>query len=220
MLGIVEIYGEQTQTVLDLVGVFFFAVTGALLAARQGFDVVASFLLAALTGLGGGIVRDVLIGDHPPAALARPVYLVPVVVATTVVYFFFPHVSRFRRTLLLFDAAGLGLFCVTGTAKALSYDVPVVSAVALGVVSAVGGGLLRDVAAREVPSMFRHDDIYALPAVVGAVAAAALWQADLLTSITGLAASAATFLLRVLALRQGWRAPLAYGRRSGISDDR
>lgn len=205
-----QIYGDTTQLVLDLLGVFFFAITGALLAARKGFDVVASFLLAAMTGLGGGAVRDVLIGDHPPAALDQPIYLAPVVVAAATVYVFFPHVSRFRRTLLLFDAGGLGLFCVTGTVKALDYGAPTVSAIALGVVSAVGGGLIRDVVAREVPSVFRHDDIYALPAVVGAVVAAILANTDALYSLTGIAASTLTFVLRVAAIQFDWRAPLAY----------
>ncbi|HEU0042191.1 MAG TPA: trimeric intracellular cation channel family protein [Jiangellaceae bacterium] len=209
-----EIYGEQTQLALDLVGVFFFAVSGALLAARKAFDIVGSFLLAGLTGLGGGVVRDVLIGEHPPAAFSEPVYLVPVTAAATVVYFFLPHVSRFHRTLLLFDAVGLGLFCVTGTVKALSFDVHPVSAVALGVTTAVGGGLLRDVAAREIPSLFRHDDIYAIPAVLGAIIAAALWESGSLTAATALAASTATFLLRAFALKRGWRAPLAHRRGS------
>lgn len=207
-----RIYGEQTQLVLDLIGVFFFAVSGALLAGRKGFDIVGSFLLAGLTGLGGGVVRDLLIGDVPPAALEQPVYLVPVVLATVVVYFYAPHVGRFRRTMLLFDAAGLGLFCVTGTVKALGFGMHPVTAVALGLTTAIGGGLMRDVVAREVPSVFRHDDIYALPAVVGAVAAAVLWQLDLVTTVTGVAASALAFGLRAFALRRGWRAPLAIGR--------
>ena len=112
--------------------------------------------------------------------------------------------------MLLFDAVGLGLFCVTGTAKALSFGVPAVSAVALGVTTAVGGGLLRDVAARDVPSMFRPDDIYALPAVVGATATALFAAADALTEVTAALASAVAVLFRVLALLYGWRIPLAY----------
>lgn len=208
-----EIFAERTQLALDLVGVFFFAVTGALLAARKGFDVVASALLAGMTGLGGGVVRDVIIGVRP-AALEHPVYLAPVLLAVGVVYLYYPHVSRFRRTLLLFDAAGLGLFCVTGTAKALAADVPAVSAVLLGVTTAVGGGLLRDVVAREVPSLFRYDDIYALPAMVGAAATAVLWRLDALSVWTGVGASVVTFTLRALALRYSWRAPLAYRRQA------
>jgi uncharacterized membrane protein YeiH len=208
-----QIYGDHIHLVLDLAGVFFFAVSGALLAARKGFDLVGSLLLAGMTGLGGGVFRDLVIGDQPPAAFAQPVHFVPVLAAAIVVYFFFPHVQRFRQTLLLFDAAGLGLFCVTGTVKALSFDVHPVSAVALGVATAVGGGLARDVAAREVPSLFRHDDIYAVPAVVGATVVTVLWAFGALGPVTGVLASLVAFGLRVLALRYGWRAPLAYAPR-------
>lgn len=209
MLGSVQIYGENTQLILDLTGVFFFAVTGALTAARKDFDLVASFFLAALTGLGGGVIRDLLIGATPPAAVQQPLYLLPPIIATLVVYAFFPHVARFRRTLLTFDAAGLGLFCVSGTVKALSFGIGAGAAVGLGVTTAVGGGLLRDVVAREVPSLFRPDDIYALPAVVGAALATLLWSVGALSAVTGVVASAVTFGLRVLSLRFGWRVPLA-----------
>lgn len=211
--GNVQIYGDTTHLVLDLAGVFFFAVSGALLAARKGFDLIGSYLLACLTGLGGGVIRDLLIADQPPAAFDNPVHLVPPAAATALVYFFAPHVSRFRQTLLLFDAGGLGLFCVTGAVKAMSFGVNSVTAVALGVTTAVGGGLMRDVVAREVPSLFRHDDIYALPAVAGAIIATVLWNADLLTWGTSLAASAVAFGFRVLAIWRGWRVPLAYSSR-------
>jgi uncharacterized membrane protein YeiH len=138
-----------------------------------------------------------------------------VAIATALVYFFFPHVSRFRQTLLLFDAGGLGLFCVTGTAKALSFGVNSVAAVALGVVTAVGGGLMRDVVAREVPTLFRHDDIYALPAVLGAVVTTAMWHVDALNWATGLLAALIAVTLRVLAMWRGWVVPLAYGQGHG-----
>jgi uncharacterized membrane protein YeiH len=201
---------------LDLLGVFAFALSGGLAAVRKGFDVVGSFLLAGMTGLGGGVVRDLIIGDQIPAAFDNPVYLAPPVAATALVYFFFPHVSRFRQTLLLFDAAGLGLFCVTGAVKALSFGAHPVTAVALGVTTAVGGGLMRDVVAREVPNLFRHDDIYALPAVAGAIIVTIVWSVDQLTWATGLGASVIAFLLRVVALWRGWRVPLAYAARHSI----
>src|SRR4051794_11364956 len=95
--------------VLDLLGTFFFAISGCLLAARRGFDIVGSLLLGSLTGLGGGVVRDVIIGVAP-TAFAQPVYMVPPVAAALLVYFLVQHVERFSRTLLVFDAGGLALF--------------------------------------------------------------------------------------------------------------
>jgi uncharacterized membrane protein YeiH len=199
---------------LDLLGVFFFAVSGSLLAARKGFDVVASLLLGTLTGLGGGIVRDLIIGATPPAAFSQPLYFLPPLLAALLVFFFASNVSRFRRTLLLFDAAGLGLFCVTGTVKAMDLGLDPVSAALLGVATAVGGGLLRDVVANVVPSMMRHDDIYAIPAMIGAGLAATLNAVGLFTAVTAVLAVLVTFVLRVLSLKFHWHIPLAAGHSS------
>ncbi len=198
----------QIALVADLLGVVFFAVSGSLLAARKGFDIVGSLLLASLASLGGGVVRDLII-DVPPAAFTNPLYLVPPLVATVLVYFVFSGVERVKRVLVIFDAAGLALFCITGTIKALEAGLNPVSAVLLGVTTAVGGGLLRDVVANEVPQLFDPRDIYALPAMLGAVVVAVLYLTGTFTLVTGTLAASLVFSLRVLAWRYGWHAPLA-----------
>ncbi len=192
----------------DLLGVFFFAVSGSLLAARKGFDLVGSLLLASLASLGGGVARDLIIGV-PPAAFTNPAYLLPPLVATALVYFVFSGMERVKRVLVVFDAAGLALFCITGTVKALDVGLNPVSAVLLGVTTAVGGGLLRDVVANEVPQLFDPRDIYALPAMLGAGVVAVLYLTGTFTIITGTLAASLVFSLRVLAWRYGWHAPLA-----------
>lgn len=192
----------------DLLGVFFFAVSGSLLAARKGFDLVGSLLLASLASLGGGVVRDLII-DIPPAAFTNPAYLLPPLLATVLVYFVFSGVERVKRVLVLFDAAGLALFCITGTVTALEANLHPVSAVLLGVTTAVGGGLLRDVVANEIPQLFDPRDIYALPAMLGATVVAVLYLTDTFTLVTGMLAASLVFSLRVLAWRYGWHAPLA-----------
>lgn len=192
----------------DLLGVFFFAVSGSLLAARKGFDLVGSLLLASLASLGGGVVRDLII-DIPPAAFTNPAYLLPPLLATVLVYFVFSGVERVKRVLVLFDAAGLALFCITGTVTALEAGLHPVSAVLLGVTTAVGGGLLRDVVANEIPQLFDPRDIYALPAMLGATVVAVLYLTDTFTLVTGMLAASLVFSLRVLAWRYGWHAPLA-----------
>lgn len=201
-------------TLLDLLGIFVFALSGGLVAVRKNLDLFGVLVLAGITGLGGGFLRDLLVGAVPPAALEDWRYLTVPVAAGLVTFWFHPALGRMERLVTFFDAAGLGLFCVSGTEKALAAGVPAVSAALLGVTSAVGGGLLRDVVAREVPSLFRYDDIYALPAMAGAAATALLWWVDALSVWTGVAASVVTFALRALAVRQGWRAPLAYRRQS------
>lgn len=194
--------------ILDLLGVFFFAVSGSLLAARKGFDLVGSLLLASLAALGGGVVRDLIIGTQP-AAFSNPAYLVPPVLATGLVFFLYSGVERASNLLILFDAGGLALFCITGTLKALTFGLNPVAAVLLGVTTGVGGGLLRDVVANEVPQLFDPRDVYALPAFLGAVLTAVLVGAGWFTVVTGAVVAGLVFTLRVCAWRFGWHAPLA-----------
>jgi uncharacterized membrane protein YeiH len=196
--------------ILDLAGVLVFALSGASLGARKRFDVVGIAVLATATGLGGGLVRDVLIGDVPPAALRDQRYLVVPLLATVVVLVGHHVVERMERPVLAFDAAGLGLFCVVGTAKALDRGLGVVASVLLGVVTATGGGVIRDVLAREVPSVFRADSaLYATVATAGAIATAAAASADALDALVAGLIAGTVVALRLLALRRGWRAPTA-----------
>ncbi|GAB4098307.1 trimeric intracellular cation channel family protein [Sinomonas halotolerans] len=194
--------------VVDLTGVFAFAVSGCLAAAQKHFDIVGSVLLGSLTGIGGGVIRDVILG-RLPLAFAEPVYMAPPVLAAAVVFFLMPAVQRLRRVLLTFDAAGLALFCVTGTLTALSVGVHPVSAALLGTTTAIGGGVLRDTVANVRPQLFNRHDIYALPAMAGAAAVALLWSAGVYSAGAGAAVVLGVFVLRVLALRFRWRVPLA-----------
>ncbi len=194
---------------LDLLGVFFFAVSGSLLAARKNIDIVGSLLLASLVGLGGGVIRDLILAGGPPAAFSNPAYLVPPLLATVLVYSLYTSVERFTSLLTLFDAGGLALFCMTGTLKALTAGMNPVAAVLLGVMTGVGGGLLRDITANEVPELFNPKDIYALPAFTGATLTAVLWVAGAFNVLTAVAIAAVVFTFRVLAWRRSWQAPLA-----------
>src|SRR5437868_8639187 len=132
---------------LDLLGTFAFALSGALVGARKRMDIFGVIVLALAAGLGGGIVRDVLIGATPPRAITHWSYLATAVVAGLVGFAVPAVVTRARRTVLIVDAAGLGAFAVAGTAKALEPGVPEVGAVVIGVITAVGGGVARDLLA-------------------------------------------------------------------------
>ncbi len=195
--------------ILDLTGVFFFAMSGCLLAVRKGFDLVGSLVLGSLVGLGGGVIRDIILNQGPPAAFSNPVYLLPPLIATLLVYFMSSHVERLGSWLMLFDAGGLALFCIAGTVKALEYGMNPVSAALLGVTSAVGGGLLRDIAANEIPQLFDSRDIYAFPAFVGAALAAVVWTNDIYNLWTGMSIAVVVLSFRVLAWKFSWHAPLA-----------
>lgn len=200
------------ERALDLAGIFVFALSGASLAVQRRFDVVGIAALALVTGLGGGIARDVLLGDAPPAALRDQTLLLAPLVATVLAAVGHRLVDQLRRPVLLFDAGGLGLFCVVGTAKALDHGLGVVAAVLLGVLTAVGGGVLRDVLARDVPAVFRADSaLYALPAAVGAIAVAVAWSQDIFGAPAASVIAVGVLVLRLLAMRFHWRAPTARG---------
>jgi uncharacterized membrane protein YeiH len=193
--------------VLDLVGIFVFGITGALVGVRKKLDVFGILVLALVTGLGGGFIRDVLIGATPPAALENWRYLVVPVAAGLLTFFLHPGIGRVERLVNIFDAAGLALFCVTGARKALDYGLPPLSAALLGTIAGIGGGVIRDLLSGRVPVVLRSE-IYATPAFLGAgivvVADAAGYGAQWIT----LAAAVVCFVIRILAIRRGWNAPL------------
>jgi uncharacterized membrane protein YeiH len=197
------------ELVFDLLGVFFFAVSGSLLAAQRKFDVVGSLLLGTLVGLGGGILRDVILDAGVPRAFDSPIYLVPPVVAAIVVYFFAHVVRRFHDVLITFDAAGMALFCITGTLVSLAAGMNPVASAILGLMTAVGGGVIRDVVANDVPQIFRARGLYAIPALLGAALTSLLASVGWLNLGTGAAIAALVFALRMVSLRYGWEAPPA-----------
>lgn len=202
----------MSEHALDLSGILVFSISGALLGVRKGFDAVGIVVLAIATSLGGGMIRDVLIGDLPPAALEEQSYLLVALGAGLFVLVAHATVERIERPILVFDAAGLALFSVVGAAKALDFGLAPASAVLLGTITAVGGGVIRDVLARDVPAVFRPETaLTAIPAALGAGATVAVWEAD----AYGVTAAAVTVLavlaFRLLAMRFGWGAPVARG---------
>jgi uncharacterized membrane protein YeiH len=210
-----QIFAPDVEQVLDISGIFVFALSGSLLAVRKNFDVFGLAVLAEATALGGGVIRDELIGAVPPAAFTNTGYFVTPLIAAAVVFFLHPEVTRINRTVQTLDALGLGLFSVTGTAKAHDFGLGVIASVALGMITAVGGGVLRDLLAMETPSLLRWDrSLYAVPAMLGAGITAALIAFGDLNAVTGTAATLVAFGLRMLALHYNLRAPRAWHRGS------
>lgn len=200
--------------VLDLIGIFAFAMSGALMAIERDHDVVGIVTLAVVTALGGGIVRDLVLGDTPLPAFQRLEYLVVALAAAAVAFAAHTRLGPLRRPLLVFDAAGLGLFCVAGTSKALDHGLAPLAAALLGVTTAAGGGVLRDILARETPTLFKAgSELYALPAAVGALVIGVASVLELDRPALGVGVAAAIFVVRVLALRYHWAGPQVRGRR-------
>lgn len=195
----------------DLGATLLFGLSGALLAARRGYDPVGLFVVAMATGVGGGLLRDGLfLQQGPPVCVQDGRYLLALLIASVLGYFFSAWLDRIRGLLFTVDALGLGIYAVVGVQKALAIGLGVGAAIFIGVINAVGGGLLRDVLVREEPFLFKTGEYYALVAGAGATLFCALVvQLQMSASRAGVVATAGTFVLRLVSHRYGWRTPPA-----------
>ena len=194
----------------ELVGIFVFAISGALVAVRKELDIFGVIVLAGATGLGGGFLRDVLIGATPPGALDDWRYLCVPVAAGVTTFVFHPTLGRMERVVSIFDAAGIALFCVTGALKALDYGLSPLPAALMGMLTGIGGGILRDLLASRVPVIF-SSELYATPALAGAAWAVLAHEQGWSLAVVALPAMVVCFGWRVLAITRNWRAPIAKG---------
>jgi uncharacterized membrane protein YeiH len=194
--------------VLDLVGIFVFALSGAVLGAQRRMDLFGVLVLGFLTAVSGGVIRDVLIGAVPPAAIANWHALAISVAAGLIAFHFTKLISRLNSPVQLFDAVGLGVFAVTGTEKALEFGLTPVMAAMLGMVSGIGGGMVRDVLTAQVPMVLRSE-IYAVAALAGAAVVVGGWALELPTTMTTLSAIGLCVFLRMMGIYRGWNLPLA-----------
>lgn len=190
---------QQLLLILNWFGICVFAVTGALVASRKEMDVVGFALLGSVTGIGGGTIRDVLLGVEPVFWVKEPAYLVTCV-AVSIVTFFLAHIPQSReRILLWFDAVGLALFSVTGADSALAHGAGPTVAVAMGVATATFGGIIRDILGGESPIILKQE-IYITAALLGSAVFVVLEGAGLSRDLSALTAIAAAFALRATAL--------------------
>lgn len=191
----------------DLVGTFVFASSGAFLARKSRLDLFGAFVLSLAAGTAGGVIRDVLVGFTPPVALTEWRYPVVAAIATAAVALRGEFLeARMIQPITILDAFGLGLFATTGTWRALDGSLPVVTALFVGVVTAVGGGIVRDVLVTRVPVVL-HREIYALAAAAGSglVIAADVLEID--RAVAGVAAVGLTASLRLVAAHKRWNVP-------------
>ena len=200
--------GGYGLLVADLIGVAVFAASGASAAVAKRLDLFGVAFVGFAAALGGGILRDLTIGAVPPLAFADWRYATVAVLASLAVFWLHPQLNRLRRPVLVLDAAGLGLFTVTGTLKALAAGVPPVGACLLGMLTAIGGGLVRDLLTGEIPVVLQRD-IYAVVALGGAVAVAALERFGLADPVSMAATAVVMIFVRLLALYRRWSAPVA-----------
>jgi uncharacterized membrane protein YeiH len=192
----------------DLTGVAVFAASGASAAVAKRLDLFGVVFVGFIAALGGGIFRDLVINEVPPLAFADWRYATTAALTAAAVFWLHPQLARLRTTVLVLDAAGLGLFTVAGTLKALDASVPPVGACLIGMLSAIGGGLGRDLLTGEIPEVLRRE-IYAVAALAGAVTVVALDYAGVAGPVPLVAAAVLVFVIRLVALHRSWSAPVA-----------
>ena len=201
-----------TLLVLDLVGTFVFALAGATAGVRRRLDIFGVLVLSLVTASAGGVARDLLIGAVPPAALQDWRYFAAAMLAGIITFLWYPTIERLRTPVRMCDAAGLALFAVAGAEKSLDFGLHPLMAALLGMLTGIGGGMLRDILLAEVPAVLRSD-LYAVAALAGAAVVVAGDALQWSSSLSALAGAALCFVLRMLAIRFDWHLPRAWSRR-------
>lgn len=193
--------------VLNLAGTFVFGLSGGMAGVRADLDLFGAIVLAVTVGIAGGTIRDILIGI-PPTTFREWYYLAVASGGGLLAAFAHPAVSRYTRQIDTLDAAGLGLFCVTGAATAVEHHLGFIDCVLLGAITGIGGGMVRDILLREVPTVLRGG-FYAIPAIVGAAIVVATHRLGDHTALFPIAGALVCFVLRMAGLKYGLGLPSA-----------
>jgi uncharacterized membrane protein YeiH len=193
--------------VLNLIGTFVFGLSGGMAGVRMQLDLFGAIVLAVVVGIAGGTIRDLLIGI-PPATFRDWRYLAVAAGAGLLTALAHPAIGRVQRPIDVADAAGLALFCVTGAATAVAHRLGVVDSIILGAITGIGGGMLRDVLVREIPTVLRGG-LYAIPALIGAGIVVLAYHAGDHTVLFPIVGAVVCFLMRFAGLRYGLGLPRA-----------
>src|SRR5215472_13654915 len=193
----------------DLGGTFVFALSGAVTGVKHRLDLFGVLVLSFAAGNSGGVARDVMIGAHPPAAISDWRYIAVSMLAGLITFYWFPIINRLSSPVLVFDAAGLALFAVAGAGKALAFHAGPVAATLLGMLTGIGGGMVRDIFVMEIPAVLRTE-LYAVAALLGATFTVGGQRLGLPLHLAAPIGALLCITLRLLALRYGWHLPVVH----------
>ena len=207
-LRVAEIAVEALVVALDLVGTFVFALSGGMAGVRHRLDLFGVLVLSVAAATAGGIARDVLIGALPPAGIADWRYIAISLVAGLATFTWHRLILRLQSPVLIFDAGGLSLFAVSGALKALAVGLNPIAAILLGILTAIGGGVVRDLFVMEIPIVLRAE-VYAVAAMAGAAVVVVGEVVHMPSALAALVGATVCFALRLAAIRRGWRLPVA-----------
>ena len=203
-----KIVVDTLLVVFDLGGTFEFALSGATAGVKHRLDLFGVLVLSFAAGNSGGIARDVMIGAVPPAAISDWRYVAVSMLAGLVTFYWYRVINRLSSPVLMFDAAGLALFAVSGASKALAFHAGPVAATLLGMLTGIGGGMMRDILVSEIPTVLRTE-LYAIAALIGAAVVVVGTMLHLPSSAVAVTAAILCFGLRFMAIRRGWHLPTA-----------
>lgn len=192
----------------DLAGTFVFALSGATAGVKHRLDLFGVLVLSFAAGNSGGIARDVMIGAIPPSAISDWRYIAVSMLAGLITFYWYRIINRLSSPVLVFDAAGLALFAVAGAGKALAFHAGPVAATLLGMLTGIGGGMVRDVLVNEIPTVLRTE-LYAVAALIGAAVMVGGRMLHVPTAPAAIAGAVLCFSLRFIAMRRGWQLPIA-----------
>jgi uncharacterized membrane protein YeiH len=195
-------------SIFDFAGTFVFAISGATAGVRRRLDLFGVLVLAFASATFGGIARDLVIGAVPPLAIEDWRYAAVSILAGVITFYGYDAVDRLHNPVLMFDAAGLALFAVAGTDKALAFGMNPASAAVLGMLTGIGGGVARDVLLAEVPTVLRAE-LYAVAGLAGATVVSLGEILRVPTAVSTISGAVLCFGLRVAAVRRGWHLPIA-----------
>jgi len=193
---------------LDLIGTAAFAASGAWAGIRRNMDLFGVMVMGMVTAIGGGTLRDLLLGDTPPFCLQNEAYLYIAIGVSLATFILHRHMDRLRHPLLYFDAVGLGTFVVIGTEKALQFKTGALGAMLMGVLTATAGGMIRDMLANQVPLILRKE-VYASACLAGGLLLVELHYVAAPRSLALLSAAGLVILVRLLAITFNWALPKA-----------
>jgi uncharacterized membrane protein YeiH len=203
-----EVLIHTLLVIFDLAGTFVFALSGGMDGVKHRLDLFGVLVLSFAAGNSGGIARDILIGAVPPAAISDWRYLAVSVLAGLITFCWSRIVYSLKSPVMVFDAGGLALFAVAGTGKALAYHADPVAATLLGMLTGIGGGIVRDMLVREIPTVLRTD-LYAVAALIGAAVMVVGRMLLVPLYSASIAGAALCFAIRYMAIRRAWRLPVA-----------
>lgn len=200
---------EEIFTIIDIVGTAAFSISGVFAGMKKKLDLFGIFIVAFITAIGGGTIRDILIGDFPVSWMRTGNYSLVILISAAVALLFYKVINNYEKTLMVFDSIGLGFFTVLGIKKAMAFGFSPGLCVALGTITACFGGLIRDIILNEIPHIL-HKEIYATACIIGGAVFLLLNRTSLGPEITDVIVILLIVMIRLVAIRKNWSLPGVY----------